>query len=609
MSRRTDAVHRMMNRYAFLVLGVLSAACRAPAGASSVPGGGPDHDASPGSGVDAGPSDARGGAGRDATADASPTPKLAGPCGPVACYHGRRIVPAGDHTCALRRDGTVACWGANLQGQSTPPPGVFVDLFALGFGTCGVRVDGEIVCWGMESGPKAPRGPFVSVDWAMRGCALRADGTPVCWSAADAAPVTPPGGPFVQLALAVADANRTPIGTCGLRPDGKVVCWDDHGPRDFPLDGVFTQIMSGTPLALSADGQVVGFAVLPADKGPFVQIARYGERWVCGRRRDGTVACPAEVSPIAGVFSEIQGELGGYICGLHPDNTADCTGLGYAGSAIAQTEPIAAVSAGNSAGCWLTTTGTVRCWSDAGEWFPPPGPFVSLAVGVQARDEGTWGVNLYDFACGIRRAGDLECWGAVTVKSPGPWKQVITAADTICTLGIDGKVACNALPDVLGRPGGGANVPDGPFQWLAENHRDARMCGLRVDGSIVCWAADGRDATKPRVLAGHYTTLGHAEGWVYAVRADRKLLFWNATSDDPFLTVDGPFIDVTAGSTFQLCALRAEGSLLCFDLSGKTIVAPPQPPFVRLGHTVQGTCGITAVGELHCWGGEARQPL
>ena len=58
-------------------------------------------------------------------------------------------VSAGDnHTCALRTDATVACWGWNGNGRATPPEGEFTAVSAGGEHTCGVRADGAVVCWG-----------------------------------------------------------------------------------------------------------------------------------------------------------------------------------------------------------------------------------------------------------------------------------------------------------------------------------------------------------------------------------------------------------------------------------------------------------------------------
>jgi alpha-tubulin suppressor-like RCC1 family protein len=58
-------------------------------------------------------------------------------------------VSSGDfHTCGLRADGTVACWGTNANGQSSPPAGAFIQVAAGRFHSCGVKADGLLVCWG-----------------------------------------------------------------------------------------------------------------------------------------------------------------------------------------------------------------------------------------------------------------------------------------------------------------------------------------------------------------------------------------------------------------------------------------------------------------------------
>ena len=54
------------------------------------------------------------------------------------------------HTCGVKMDGSVECWGWNQYGQSTPPAGEFVSVSA-GYGlTCGVKSDGSCSMLGRE---------------------------------------------------------------------------------------------------------------------------------------------------------------------------------------------------------------------------------------------------------------------------------------------------------------------------------------------------------------------------------------------------------------------------------------------------------------------------
>ena len=80
-------------------------------------------------------------------------------------------VSAGDdHTCGVRTDGSVACWGSNTSfgefaGQATPPAGQFVSVSAGFDHTCGIRADASVACWGdgYDGQDTPPEGGFVSV--------------------------------------------------------------------------------------------------------------------------------------------------------------------------------------------------------------------------------------------------------------------------------------------------------------------------------------------------------------------------------------------------------------------------------------------------------------
>ena len=60
-------------------------------------------------------------------------------------------IEAGDHhTCALKTDQTVVCWGGNQYGQLNVPGGLgsVVQVNAGGEQSCAVKADGTMVCWG-----------------------------------------------------------------------------------------------------------------------------------------------------------------------------------------------------------------------------------------------------------------------------------------------------------------------------------------------------------------------------------------------------------------------------------------------------------------------------
>ena len=90
----------------------------------------------------------------------------------------------GTHTCGLRPDRTITCWGANDLGEADPPEGRFAMVSAGDLHTCGLRVDGTLECWGgnFDGRSDAPGGTFIAVSAGSdHTCGLRTDGTIECW--------------------------------------------------------------------------------------------------------------------------------------------------------------------------------------------------------------------------------------------------------------------------------------------------------------------------------------------------------------------------------------------------------------------------------------------
>ena len=90
----------------------------------------------------------------------------------------------GYHTCGVAADGSVACWGSDGYGVSSPPEGEFASVSAGTYYTCGVRTDGTIACWGLDEDGQAtpPAGEFASVSaGTYQTCGVKTAGSIACW--------------------------------------------------------------------------------------------------------------------------------------------------------------------------------------------------------------------------------------------------------------------------------------------------------------------------------------------------------------------------------------------------------------------------------------------
>ena len=235
------------------------------------------------------------------------------------------------HTCALRTDQTIACWGDDEGGVSTPPPGTYTMVSAGQSFSCAVATSGELACWGIdrEGLGSVPTGTFQSVSvGGNHACAIRPDASLTCWGSDAHGQAGPPEGEY----RAVSAGFRH---TCALLVTGDRLCWgSDEAGQATLLAGFADSIAAGgfhTCYELGGSASCQGY---------------YGDQ-----------LAPDPTGLVTHLTSGFD-----HTCGLSPTSTIRCWGDGGDGQTAPPAGAFAAVSAGGWHGCALKATGIPVCW-------------------------------------------------------------------------------------------------------------------------------------------------------------------------------------------------------------------------------------------------------
>jgi hypothetical protein len=68
----------------------------------------------------------------------------------------RAVATGGNHSCAIKTDNSIVCWGFDTYGESTPPDRAFAMVSVGQWSTCGLDLAGGIYCWGLAVGSVPP---------------------------------------------------------------------------------------------------------------------------------------------------------------------------------------------------------------------------------------------------------------------------------------------------------------------------------------------------------------------------------------------------------------------------------------------------------------------
>jgi alpha-tubulin suppressor-like RCC1 family protein len=532
------------------------------------------------------------------------------PAAVVGLVDAQTVTAGFDHSCALRATGRVVCWGSNQAfqiGDGTlagirPQPTEVVGLtsvVAIGAGldhTCAVRFNGTVFCWGTNTDGQLGDGTTQSRN----------------------SPVQVPG--VVDAVAVVGGFSHT----CALRATGGVLCW---GRNDLGQLGDGTTQPRVGPVAVS---QLVDAASISAGRG----------RFTCAVRATGTVRCwgsnsggmlgdgsrvdfsatPVAVSGVTNALAVAAGNLGA--CALRADGTLRCWGtlnggVGSDPTAEPALEGVTAVAFGHFTACALLSAGTLRCWGIetsgqlgdglGGGGGGAPVTVLTIAGGINAR--GVW-ADVH--SCARRADGSVSCWGPnaagqlgdgsvvdrdVPVRVTGLQNAVAMALGTAhtCALQASGQAQCWGLNDFgqLGDDSRANRLSPVPVEDLtfavAIGAGDRHTCALVAEGRVRCWGAN------------FFGQLGNGD-----------------VDDGETTPVNVAQLSDAVGlavGTYHACALRANGSVVCWGLNdagqlgdgtttdrSRPVAVTGLVDAVALAAGGSHTCAVRANGVARCWG-------
>ncbi|MBS2031711.1 MAG: tandem-95 repeat protein [Deltaproteobacteria bacterium] len=536
-----------------------------------------------------------------------------------AAANGAQLVSGGNHSCVIRPDHTLWCWGdpgqgelgignSNVRFQATPVQvggsTDWQDISAGNSATCGIRGTsdgGTLFCWGegsqgqlgtgQESSTQSPTQVGTNTNWRQvamddeHACGVQTDGTLWCWGNNDndelgnvsgvgtfgnADSPTQSGSDTDWVQVAVGENH-----SCAVKTSGALYCWGRE------LDGQLGVPNPNFNLS-TPDPQHVG----PPDDWAEVAAAGY---CTCGLRLDASLYCwgdscggdaPSQVSggPWVGV------QMDGYkpqICAVKADRSLWCwgdNGFGELGAASppSSTSPVrvgadndwVTGAPGDSHTCAMQADAGVQCWGrrqygQLGDGVAPVanspeavGPSSGWTAVVAASNATTCGTH----------AGDLWCWGAPGLLANGnsSFNAPPVQTPTLSESGVPIVRFSSGTSHILALEDGGLLDAwgDGSDGQLGDGTTNSETTPTRTISNI----------TFREVSAGFYnstgvTSTGALLAWGREIPVDAGAGVYDIPTPTP--VDNNTYLSASIGE-YGLIAVRSPGTLWSFTYSSPT---------------------------------------
>jgi alpha-tubulin suppressor-like RCC1 family protein len=595
----------------------------------------------------------------------------------------KQVSAGGVHTCGIKSDDTLLCWGSNNLGQigdntsgtnrliptAINGGGTWKQVSSRGYHSCGIKSDNTLWCWGYNDRGRIGDGTCCTnllVPTAVSGggtwklvsaggnhtCAVKSDDTLWCWGGNNlgglgdgtqgyfdnkVVPTAVSGGGTWK---AVAAGS---FHTCAIKSNNTLWCWGENQEAEL---GDTTTIIRSIPTASAGGG--TSWSVLDAGgaggsnggSGHSCAITNIGTLFCWGVNINGQLGigtsiyrrlAPVPVGGTSGTWSFL-GSTGSYsTCAIKSDNSIWCWGDGINGTDIVPTP----VNGGGtwkfvatsiySHNCGIKSDDTLWCWGYNQDGELGDNTYTDSNAPVSVDGGGTWkDVAAGGFhTCGIKSDDTLWCWGAnwsgqlgdntgadsgipVSVSGGGAWKSVAAGEEHTCAIKSDDTLWCWGN-NTYGRLGDNSmtqrDLPttvNGGGSWKQVSASAYHTCGIKSDDTLLCWGWNGTaqigDGTitgnrlVPTSISGGGTWKIVRGGWYHtcAIKSDDTLFCWGRNDQGEVgnntqsqclsptaLYGGGTWKSLKAGDGFT-CAIKSDGIIWCWGIGDRGQLGDPE---------------------------------
>ena len=229
-----------------------------------------------------------------------------------------------------------------------------------------------------------------------------------------------------------------------------------------------------------------------------------------------------------------------------------------------------------------------------GVWSDGTTMWVSHAI-----DDKIYAYNMPAAATGTGSLANLDGLLAASGET------LSSGGEHTCGLRADGSAVC------WGRNSLGQATPPVGETFAAIGSGYDYTCGLRADGSAACWGRNNYGQATPPV-GETFAAISSGHDHTCGLRADGSAVCWGRNREGQLTQPLGETFAAIISGYFHTCGLRADGSAACWGWNDQgQATAPAGETFTAIssaGHT----CGLRADGSAVCWGwndyGQATPP-